>query len=210
MTAASVAAMLRLLLAWALLGLVVAPAASAAGTIEILRDCADDGRLQGNYSPAELRNARKNIPTDTDEYTDCRDVLARAAVDAVAGGGGGGGGGGGAAAGGGGGTAATPGASGPSGGSATGGDLVAPSTPEDREAIAQASRAGAPKPVEIDGRPVIPGASGLAANAARNDIPVTLLIALVLLGLAALAAALPPARRRLPLVSRRVLGRLGR
>jgi hypothetical protein len=133
-------------------------------------------------------------------------VLARAATDAVAGRGGGGAGGGGAtgSGGGGGGGAATPGTPG-SGGSA---DLVEPSTPEDREAIAAASRAGAPKPLEVDGRPVVPGASGLAANAARNGIPATLLIVLVLLGLAALAAAIPPARRRLPAVSRRVVARI--
>ena len=60
------------------------PAANAASTTQILRDCADDGVLQGDYSPSELRKARQNIPTDTDEYTDCRDVLARAAAAAAA------------------------------------------------------------------------------------------------------------------------------
>src|SRR5215210_6222491 len=88
--------MLRLVLG-SLLGLtlVAAPAANAASTTQILRDCADDGVLQGDYSPSELRKARQNIPTDTDEYTDCRDVLARAASAGVAGGGGGSGGAGG-------------------------------------------------------------------------------------------------------------------
>src|SRR3954449_10746291 len=86
MSFASVISMLRLALACLVLGLfVVVPAANAAGTTRILRDCADDGVLQGDYSPAELRKARQNIPTDTDEYTDCRDVLARAATGAVAG-----------------------------------------------------------------------------------------------------------------------------
>ena len=50
---------------------------------QILRDCADDGDLQGDYSPSELRDARQNIPSDIDEYTDCRDVLARAASAGV-------------------------------------------------------------------------------------------------------------------------------
>src|SRR3954470_14450515 len=78
--------MLRLALGLCLLlALVAAPAANAASSTQILRDCADDGVLQGNYSPSELRRARRNIPTDTDEYTDCRDVLARAAAGAVAG-----------------------------------------------------------------------------------------------------------------------------
>src|SRR3712207_9554893 len=91
MPPASVFSMLRLALACLLLGLIVAvPAANAASTTQILRDCADDGVLQGNYSPSELRKARKNIPTDTDEYTDCRDVLARAGASAIAGSGSGG------------------------------------------------------------------------------------------------------------------------
>ena len=87
--------MLRLALACLVLGLIVAvPAANAASTTQILRDCADDGVLQGDYSPSELRKARQNIPTDTDEYTDCRDVLARAAAAGVAAEGGGSGAGG--------------------------------------------------------------------------------------------------------------------
>ena len=71
MPPASVDRMLRLALGCLLLGLVVVPAANAASTTQILRDCADDGVLQGDYSPSELRKARQNIPTDTDEYTDC-------------------------------------------------------------------------------------------------------------------------------------------
>ena len=83
---ASVVSMLRLALACLVLGFfAVVPAANAASTTQILRDCADDGVLQGDYTPAELRKARQNIPTDTDEYTDCRDVLARAAAAGVAG-----------------------------------------------------------------------------------------------------------------------------
>src|SRR3954454_13995764 len=86
MPRASVNQMLRLALGCLLLGLVVlVPAADAASTTQILRDCADDGVLQGTYTPSELRKARKNIPTDTDEYTDCRDVLSLAAAGAVAG-----------------------------------------------------------------------------------------------------------------------------
>ena len=56
MRPASVFRMLRLALACLVLGLIVAvPAANAASTTQILRDCADDGVLQGDYSPAELR-----------------------------------------------------------------------------------------------------------------------------------------------------------
>jgi len=88
MPPASVLSMLRLALACLVLGLfaVVPTAANAASTTQILRDCADDGVLQGNYTPAELRKARQNIPTDTDQYTDCRDVIARAAASCAKGG----------------------------------------------------------------------------------------------------------------------------
>ncbi len=55
--------------------LLVPAAAHAAGPIEIIRDCEDDGVLQGDYTAAELRKARSELPTDIDEYSDCRDVL---------------------------------------------------------------------------------------------------------------------------------------
>src|SRR5215213_9508271 len=151
MPRASVNQMLRLALGCLLLGLVVfVPAADAASTTQILRDCADDGVLQGTYSPSDLRKARKNIPTDTDEYTDCRDVLARAGAGAVAGSGTGGGAGSGSGSGG-------------SGVSGTGA-LESPNTPEAQAAIAKAAAAGAPDPIRIGGRAVVPGSAGLASD----------------------------------------------
>src|SRR5215211_9036160 len=118
---ASVVSMLRLALACLVLGFfAVVPAADAASTTQILRDCADDGVLQGDYTPAELRKARQNIPTDTDEYTDCRDVLARAVAAGVSSRGGGGGSGGG------------------SGGSGSDQPPADPHSPEGREIVGQA------------------------------------------------------------------------
>jgi hypothetical protein len=181
MPRASVNQMLRLALGCLLLGLVVfVPAAHAASTTQILRDCADDGVLQGNYSPSELRKARQNIPTDTDEYTDCRDVLARAAVAGVAGSGGPGGSGG------------------LSGAGLPGSDGLPPAdphTPEGRQVVGEASRKPPPGPMTIDGRSVIPGTASLAANGVRNDLPTGVLVALILLGACALATLLPPVRR---------------
>ena len=176
MSPASVFSMLRLALACLVLGLVAAPAANAASSTDVLRDCADDGVLQGSYSPSELRKARKNIPTDTDEYTDCRDVLSRALSSGVAGSGGGGGSSSGA----------------PGGGS---GGLENPNTPEGQAAIGAAAGKGAPDAVDIGGRAVVPGSAGLAAGAVRNELPGTLIAVLVLLGAAALAAASPFVRR---------------
>ena len=171
-----------LVLGCLLLGL-AAPAALGASTTQILRDCADDGVLQGDYSPSELRKARQNIPADTDEYTDCRDVLARAAAAGVASSSGSGGG------------------SGASGGGSAGRreredqPPADPDTPEGRAIVGGAGAQPPPKPVVIRGRPVIPGTAGLAANGARNDLPTSLLVVLILLGAGALAAFVPFARR---------------
>ena len=92
-------AMVRLLTLSGLILLLAAPTASAGIREKILREC-QDGSITGNYTPGQLRDARKNIPTDIDEYSDCRDVLARAALAGRASGDGGGGGGGTAAPGG--------------------------------------------------------------------------------------------------------------
>ena len=54
----------------------------------------------------------------------------------------------------------------------------------------------------------MPGAAGFAAGAARNDIPASLLAALILLGVAALAAAAPYGRKTvIPYVRQRVRAR---
>jgi hypothetical protein len=170
--------MLRLALASVLLVLAIAPAAHAATVTQILRDCADDGVLQGDYTPAELRKARQNIPTDTDQYTDCRDVIARAAGRGVAGGSGSGSGpdGGGGAGGG--------------GGSDEGGPPLIPQSPDDQKALDDAYHRGH-DPVELGGRTLTPGAAGLNAAAARHDLPSTLIAALALLAAATLALLAP-------------------
>jgi len=178
MRPASVISMLRLALACLVLGLIVAvPAANAASTTQILRDCADDGVLQGDYKPAELRKARQNIPTDTDEYTDCRDVLARAAAAGVAGSG------------------SSPGGTGGAGGSPENQPLESPNTPEGKAAIGKAAGEGAPDPIRLGGRSVLPGTAGLSADAVRNELPTPLIIVLALLGAAALATLSPFVRR---------------
>ena len=79
--------MVRLLTLSGLILLLAAPTASAGVREKILREC-QEGRITGDYSPGQLRDARKNIPTDIDEYSDCRDVLARAALTGRSGSGG--------------------------------------------------------------------------------------------------------------------------
>jgi len=175
--------MSRLLLVMVLTLLVAAPAAMAGTRADIIDDCYDDGKLDGHYTPSEIRDARQNLPADIDEYSDCRDVLARAlggTGDKQVGGGGGGGGALGGGGGGGGGGPAEP---------------LTPSGPEEQAALEKAA-GGGDAPVQVGDGTVVPGAAGLAADAARNTIPATVLAVLIMLGLAALAAAVPYVRRR--------------
>jgi hypothetical protein len=181
--------------------LTAASPALAAGTRQkILQEC-QDGRLSGDYTAKEIRDARNHIPTDIDQYSDCRDVLARALASRAGGGGGGAGG----AAGGGGGLGGTGGGDGP---------LLTPETPADSSAIAKAQTDG-DKPVEVGGTPIAPGATGFAAGAPRTSLPARIIAVLVLLGIAALAAAAPLVRRHagalslssLTALPKRVLGR---
>jgi hypothetical protein len=167
----------------ALLALLLAapPALADATRNKILREC-QTGRLTGDYTAREIRDARNNIPDDLDQYTDCRDVLtrallSRAGADSGSGGGGTGGGG-------------TVGGTG--GGGGGGGDSAAPLTPStdaDRQALEQASGA----PVNVAGRPVTPGESAF-----RNDLPAPLLALLALLAAAAVAGLAPQLRKRAP------------
>ena len=50
----------------------------------VIRDCSEDGVLDGNYSHAELDGALDQLPSDLDEYTDCRSVIRRAQLGSPA------------------------------------------------------------------------------------------------------------------------------
>jgi hypothetical protein len=193
--------------------LLLASPAYADTTTQIIRDCQDDGVLQGHYTPAQLRTARSNIPTDVDEYSDCSDVLSRAIAagtqsDSSSGGGGGGttptggspssggGTGGGAAPA----ASATPNPATMSDTSADSGKLAAPYTPADHVAVDQAAAAGR-RPVDLDGHNVVPTAR-LAADIGRNSVPTPLVVVLALLIAGALAAASMPLLRRRGLTHR--------
>lgn len=196
-----------LLALFAALLLVPTTTAHAQGREDILRDCADDGILQGTYSPTKLRDARNNIPAELEEYSDCRDVLSReisAKTSASSGGGGGGGGTSGGGTGGstggdsggtGGGTTSAPSATATPGNAPkrTGKDVgvqVGPSTPEDWQAIDGAIEKGG-EAVPVNGRPISP-----AASVGRNGLPGTVVVVLALLAAAALATTVPFVRRR--------------
>src|SRR4051812_8845347 len=144
--------MVRLLTLSGLILLLAAPTASAGVRENILREC-QDGRISGNYTPAQLRDARKHIPTDIDEYSNCRDVLAQAALS------GSGGGGGNSRA------SSAPGGVQPNSGRSplTTSDPVETQTLNDARLRSDKQSVG--------DQSLIPGAAGFAANAQRHDLP---------------------------------------
>jgi hypothetical protein len=165
----------RLLLLLAIVGLLVPPAAFAGSREKILRDC-QDGHIDGQYTQKQYADALANIPTDVDEYTDCRDVIRRSQLSSAgkpSGGGGGSGGGG-----------ASGGSTGSAGSSR---DPLATASRHER-ATFERQRAQPDKAVTVRGRLVQPGSLGYEAGGSLSEIPTPLLVALILLGAGAVAA----------------------
>jgi hypothetical protein len=61
----------------AALCLLVAPVAHASYR-DVIKDCAEDGTLDKKYSDADLLKAKKKLPADVNEYSDCREVIGAA------------------------------------------------------------------------------------------------------------------------------------
>ena len=182
--------MRRLLVLVTTLVLVHAAPALASGG-KVVRDCTDDGRLQGKYSQKELRDALGSIPSDVDEYTNCRDIIRRAAFGGAGGGSGGSSGGGNA----GGEFGGFGGGNGPD-------DPETGASPSEKRDITRARQEGgkAFRLEDENGRPlgplVRPSQVSRRTSTGSTDVPTPLLLAAVLLALAALAAAAPTFRDR--------------
>ena len=138
--------MRRLLTALLILCLAVPATAGAEGGVsKLLRDACSDEHIDGTYTQAEYKKALDQLPTDSDEYTGCREVLQRGRLAALGagkhhstntGGGGGDHGGGGGTSGGS--SSSGHGSSGaPSAAPAATADPLATATPEQRKALAQ-------------------------------------------------------------------------
>jgi hypothetical protein len=184
--------MRRLLALLITLSLLPAATALASGS-KVIRDCTDDGVLEGHYSQRDLRDALASIPSDVDEYTNCRDVIRRAAFGGAGGGKGGGGGGGGGNAG------------GEFGGfrGSSGADPLQSASPNERAAVTQAAKDGgqAVQLTDEHGKPlggalIRPSQVARRTGPGATDVPTPLLIAALLLSLGALAAAAPTLRQR--------------
>jgi hypothetical protein len=179
-------AVLTLLLACLLL----LPAAAGATGRSVVRDCTDNGRIDSDHSQSDYNDALRNMPSDVDEYTDCRQIIERAkredAKKSSTGSGPTGGGGGGGPTGTGGGPSFTP--------APTTAPTIPPTRAE-RDVLGAAGAAGGGA-VQVAGEPIVPGGTGLTEAAFRHDVPGPLLVLLVLLGAGALAMTVSGARAR--------------
>ena len=172
---------IRHLFALTLLAMVALPAPAFASANQVVRDCVYDGKLDHHYSNAELRRARNHLPSDLDEYSDCRDIIA----------------------------AAIKGGSDISGGKGSPGIAAsnpaaeqAAKTADQQDLSAIASSDKAPK-LDVGGNKVAPDSSGFFnLGGAANQVPLPLLIALLLLCTMALVSGLGSARQRVPALTR--------
>jgi hypothetical protein len=160
------------------LALLALPANAFASADQVIRDCARDGKLDHDYSNSELRKARNNLPSDLDEYSDCRDVIASAIK---------------------GGSDRGLGAGSP-GVAATDPAGEAAAQAQDQNDLAAIATGKSEKPsVNVGGTKLQPDSSGyFNVGGAANEVPLPLLLALILLSLFALASALGAVRDRVP------------
>jgi hypothetical protein len=134
---------------------------------DVIRDCSEDGVLNGNYTHAELEKALDQLPTDLDEYTDCRAVIRDAVL-----------------------RAARKGKGGPGVGSGV--DTTSPPSADEQRKLNEATQSAGP--VRIGGRNVTPG---FRASGVGGELPPLVLAVLVaLLGAMATAAVLAIKRHR--------------
>lgn len=159
----------------------MASASALASPEAVIRDCAKDGTLNHHYSLSDLKNALKKLPTDVDEYTNCRDVINQAETQS------------------GGGGPHGPGGSGVgSGGGGTGGGS-APSAADTRALNSAIHSNGSAPTLSLGGRKVVPGSGGLFKTAsATGSLPVPVLLALIAVAALTATGGFVAVRRRFP------------
>lgn len=75
------------LMACSVLSLSMAGGAAAASSNAAIKDC-NDGSLDGDYSSRTLKRALSDLPSDIDQYSDCRVLLQQALLKSIGGKGG--------------------------------------------------------------------------------------------------------------------------
>ena len=157
------------------------PAAAQADPDAVVRDCAADGSVDGDYSDSEKKAALKRIPADLDEYSDCRAVIGASIGGASKGGSSKNGGGGGNAAG------------------AAAGSGAATQAAKRKARAAKRKRERARTEAVLGDRQVDPRNTGVfEAGDTSNGLPLPVLLALIALGLLAAAGAVIALGRRNP------------
>ena len=150
--------------------LVATPALGSAK--DVIRDCSEDGVLNGHYSHAELAKALDKLPSDLDEYTDCRAVIRSAEL-----------------------RSANKGKGGPAGGD------TSPPSAQEQHSIDDAAKSKGPVNIGGKGiRPGAAGAPFKAAGLGTNLPPLVLAILVALAGATIAGAVLALQRRRPELV----------
>ncbi|HEY8865541.1 MAG TPA: hypothetical protein VIM22_01315, partial [Solirubrobacteraceae bacterium] len=61
------------------LACLLAPAAALGSGRSVIHDCTDNGKIDNYHSQADYKSALGNIPSDIDQYTNCRDEIRAAA-----------------------------------------------------------------------------------------------------------------------------------
>jgi hypothetical protein len=174
----------RKLLPLTVLAVLAAPAAAHADPVS---DCAQDGKLDHQYSNEQLKKALDNIPSDLAEYSDCQQVIS----GAIHGGSGKG--------------------KGPKAGDSAAGKPISAKEQAARDKDSQelagitgdsGGEPAAPS-LRVGGENVKPGSNGLFDLAsASNDLPVPLLVALIAIALLAVAGGVMALRSRVPVLAR--------
>ena len=171
----------RHLLVTGVLAMLVLPAPAFASADQVVRDCVYDGKLDHHYSNSELRRARDHLPSDADEYSDCRDVIAAAIK---------------------GGSDRSGGAISPGLG-ATDPAAEAAAQAADQSDLAAIANSDKAPPLDVGGQSLKPDNSGFFnLGGAANQVPVPLLIALLLLCTMALVTGFGSIRERVPALAR--------
>jgi hypothetical protein len=172
-----------LILLVAVAAVLVPAQAAMASPQQVIHDCAQDGKLDHHYSLSDLKKAEKQLPTDVDEYTNCRDVINQAEVQGSGGHSHGSSNG------------PVGGAGGGSGGSG-GGPTASPS---DINALNHAKSSGNAPSLTLHGEKVVPGSGGVFKTAgAANSLPMPVLLALIAVGALSAAGGVMALRRRFP------------
>lgn len=166
--------------------LLAAPQAYASSTDDIISECVKTGKVKGKYTPKQLRNALNNLPSDVDQYSDCRDRIKDAQLNKIRG----------------------------KDGSESFADqsdnsdlvvnpldttkpVVVAASPEEFDAILEAQGESRDlKPIEVDGEEIDVNKTGLSASSGSASLPKPVVGSVLLLGLGATGLLLPMVRSR--------------